>query len=129
MKSRHLPGLTMLLCNSPSAFMQLKGLICSSMLICAASFCGNDIGTNSSTSFIVGSFNVPALTFTGLEHAQNFPVRAGKGQLAQLGQRTPASIFKRPGRPVGEFNSINIHRDPVASDRVPQLMELCNGEW
>src|SRR5437867_6169230 len=60
---------------------------------------------------------------------QNFPERAGKSQLAQLEPRTPASIFKPRGRPVGEFNAIDIHRDPVASDRVPHLVERRNREW
>src|SRR3989442_3664247 len=63
-----------------------------------------------------------------LEHFENFSVRAGKGQLAQLRQRTPTSVFKRPGRPIGEFDAIDIHRDPVARDRVPHSMEWFNGD-
>src|SRR6266849_3835660 len=56
-----------------------------------------------------------------LEHFENFSVRAGKGQLAQLRQRTPTSVFKRPGRPIGEFDAIDIHR-------VPHSMEWFNGD-
>src|SRR6266487_2028865 len=63
------------------------------------------------------------------QHFENLPVRARKSQLAQLRQRTPASIFKRPRRPVCELDAIDIHRDPVARDRVAHLMERRNGEW
>ena len=62
------------------------------------------------------------------EKIQYFSVRAGKRQPAQLGHRTPASMFKRPGRRVGEFNAIDVHRDPVASDRVVNLMQKLEGE-
>src|SRR5438094_8155533 len=82
------------------------------------------MGDPSPTTLLSGSFGF----WPGLEHLQNFPVRAGKGQLAQLAQRTPASAGDRPGRPADEFDTKDFHRDPVARDRVPHLKERYNGE-
>src|SRR6266516_91705 len=69
------------------------------------------------------------IRWSALEHFENFPVRAGKSQLAQFEPRTPAFILKPRGRPVGEFNAIDLHRDPVARDPVPHSTEWFNGEW
>src|SRR2546429_3898905 len=69
------------------------------------------------------------IRWPALEHFENFPVRAGKSQLAQFEPRTPASILKPRGRPVGEFNAIDVRRDPVARDPVPHSTEWFNGEW
>ena len=55
-------------------------------------------------------------------------MRAGKGQLPQLGQRTPVSIVNNLGRPTSEFNAKDVHLDLVARDCVSHLIEWFKGD-
>jgi len=58
---------------------------------------------------------------------QNFPVRAGESQLAQLGQQTPATIWKCGELPTGDFSAKHLQRDSETCDGVPHLAQRFDG--